>query len=458
MKLESDTLYIQWRNLTTCCPERCDPLWIDLRISPVSDPKLLAVIETAQAKPKSRASCGYDWFIADMGELLNQAGQDIIPRIGAGHLSLRYQTPVSLEGDKLFFDYFIVPKLSRASVFYVAPDVDFKVLKKRGRFRLSSFSRNILSFDLEQASYKMSEEGEDYYRMLNEHSEELPMPDSKIVRGRHNAAESEWMDLNLLASYRFTKDSVQLLYMPVDPNLMIPVLTPQDTHVWLDSNTERYLKRGRAKRKRRVYKSKRRYSPTVNITSASVLSGQYLEDLKTLKILEAGKMSAEDFTDKATGRNLVDDSETKAEKDQGLEDTQKEEDYNPYSTFIFSNPFPDTVRSSDPEDETRRTDPNREYLFSLTTDQGFLESWYVSVFDPITEEFLAKTIEEWQTDCIIDDINLLPGQYIPGLLRRGLTADDILYLSAQIGEGAPEAQIEQIVSDFLTKEVELRLR
>ena len=108
VKLESDTLYMQWRNLTTCCPERCDLRWIDLTISPVSDLSLLSTIEAAQAKPTSYAKWGYDWFITDMSELLGQENAHIVPRIGSGHLALRYQNPVDLEGDPLFFDYFII--------------------------------------------------------------------------------------------------------------------------------------------------------------------------------------------------------------------------------------------------------------------------------------------------------------------------------------------------------------
>lgn len=457
MKLESDTLYMQWRNLTTCCPERCDPRWIDLTISPVSDLSLLSTIEAAQAKPTSYAKWGYDWFITDMSELLGQENAHIVPRIGAGHLALRYQNPVDLEGAPLFFDYFIVPKMSRVTVGYASPDIGFKILKKRGRFRLKSFAKNALNFDLGKLASKMAEEGEDYYRLSQEYDSEIPMPNSKINKQKHNAAESEWLDLNLLAAYQFTKESVQLIYMPIDPSIMVPTLKPE-TSFWTATPADKSFKMLRIKRTSRKLRIKRRYSAPVGIVAASVLSGEYLEQMKTLAIFKLNKMPAEEFTDTVTDRKLLDDPGLKEGLKEALEDSQRDADYNPYQTFIFSEFYSNVVRSSDPEDETRKTDPNREHLFHLTTKQGFLTSWYVSIFDPISEQFLAKTLEEWQTECIIDEINLLPARYIPKLLLRGLTADQIIYLSAHIGEGTPDTQIETIVNEFLTEEQELRLR
>ena len=75
-----------------------------------------------------------------------------------------------------------------------------------------------------------------------------------------------------------------------------------------------------------------------------------------------------------------------------------------------------------------------------------------------SEEFAAKTLEEWQADCVIDGVELLPVEYLPRLLNRGLSSDQILFLSTQIKEGTPEAQVNTLVDAFINEETEVRLR
>ena len=82
----------------------------------------------------------------------------------------------------------------------------------------------------------------------------------------------------------------------------------------------------------------------------------------------------------------------------------------------------------------------------------------MTVYDSITEEFVSRTLEEWKTECRIDRVPLLPTGKIPGLLLRGLTPDQILALSASIGDGAPDSQIEAVINKFVLEELEVRIR
>ena len=197
MKLDSDTLYQQWRNLTAACPERCDPRWIDKLITPISDPVFLAKIQKAQEIPLGYADFGYDWFITDMEELREQDPYTIIPRVGAGHLTLKYQTPKDAGGQPYYFEYFIVPKTSRVSAAYVCADENFSPVKCSGRFIPSNYARSAVDFDLEHTAQRIAEEGDDFYKLQRDYETVPPMPDSALRRRRKNKAENEWVDLNL---------------------------------------------------------------------------------------------------------------------------------------------------------------------------------------------------------------------------------------------------------------------
>ena len=122
MKIESKTLYRQWRGLMACSPERCDPAWVDLSVVRTSDNDLIDKISRFQKKPKGRARFGYEWFIEDMAELRAQSASEISPHSGGQFLALRYQHPVGDDLDPLFYDFQIVPKLSRCSGAYAYVD------------------------------------------------------------------------------------------------------------------------------------------------------------------------------------------------------------------------------------------------------------------------------------------------------------------------------------------------
>jgi hypothetical protein len=460
VKLESDTLYRQWRNLTAACPDRCDPHWIDLSLTFITDSKLLAKVQRAQSEPSGYAEFGYAWFIADMVALQEQDKYAIIPRIGASSLTLKYQTPRDAQGEPYYFDYFIVPKLSRLSAAYVCADENFSPVKRSGRFVPSNYARSAVDFDVERAARRISEEGDDFYQLNRDYETKLPLPDESPRRRRKNQAENEWVDLNLIARYQFNKGSVQLLYMPVSPPVARPGVSDL-SNCWQDTTARPFTRRtsiARGKRIKKIRESEgeRTYSDPLMIT-ASVLMGGGL-DLSVLEKFTTVEMPDEEFTDMMTSRQVVDDAKLEELKETEIEDDDLDELFNPYHTFVFSKHFEERLRDSDPSHPNRAQDPNRATLFVPGQNMNFAKEWLVIIYDPIAEEFLPKTLSEWRTECRIDRVPLLPLDKIPALLLRGLTPDQILALSAAIGDDAPEEQIEVAVDKFISEELEARLR
>lgn len=446
MKLESDTLYQQWRNLTSFCPERCDPRWIDLALTPIDDPQLLTRIQTVQHERQKYAKFGYAWFITEMAELVERDPYAVIPRIGASHMALKYQMPQTPEGGSYFFDYFIVPKISRLSSAYVCPDEGFSPVRRSGRFIPSNYARSAVDFNLEDLARRIAEEGEDWYRLQRDYETDIPLPDEAPRRRRRNQAENQWIDLNLLASYRFNKGSVQVLYAPSDLKLMRAQL-PYVKNYWQDSEGRTYVKREYETKGKRVKKlwdadGDHSFSEPVMVTATVVLQGG--PDLSPLGELTDAEMPSEEFTDMVTDRKVVDDAKLDARKKIEAEDDQLDREFNPYRTFIFSKYAREVIGESDPFLAGR-------YL-------NFIKTWVVKVYDASVEGFVAKTLNAWQADCRIDRVPLVPIEKIPALLLRGLTPDQIIVLSSQLGEGVPEDQEKAIVDKFIREEIELRIR
>jgi len=460
MKLESDTLYRQWRNLTAACPERCDPRWIDLSLTFFSDEKLLAKIKSAQKEPSVYSEFGYAWFIADMTELQEQDQYSIIPRIGAGHLTLRYQTTRDSDGEPFHFDYFIVPKISRLSAAYVCPDDNFSPVRRSGRFVPSNYARSAVDFDLELTAQRISEEGDDFYQLHRDYETSLPLPDETPRRRRKNHAENEWIDLNLIARYQFNKNSVQLLYMPADSPTYNACLS-DIAKVWQDSPYRPFsrrssMARGKKIKKLREAEGERSYSDPLMVTATAVMEGEL--DLSSLTQLTTEELPSEEFTDMMTSRNVVDDTKLDDLKETEIADDDLDELFDPYHTFVFSKYFEERLRDSDPGHPNRARDPNRSTLFVPGQSLNFANEWIVGIYDAIAEEFVPKTLEAWRSDCRVDRVPLMSIDRIPALLLRGLTPDQILALSVEIGEGAPESQIEAAIDKFLHEEIEVRLR
>lgn len=459
MKLESDTLYRQWRNLILLCPERCDPNWVDFEVAPMMPCPVKEEILISQAKKTAYATIGYDWFLKDMGGLLNPEKSHITPKVGAGFLSLKYQ---AMPGST--YDYFIVPKLSRVMAGYACPDENFAVIKRSGRFTLTGFSKTKASFNLYELGHEIRNEGEEYYKLQEDFETEVPLPTEKPTQRRRNAAEAEWIDINLLASYRFNKESIQLLYGPVtgyatacclrDPFVQSGMRSrkPPNKKFFNKPNLASRLKGARGE------EAVKKVSAQILVTATSLWSGQFEEDYKKLSVLQEGGLSPEEYTDTVTGRTLISDETLTKAREQEEDDNKDFLAQNPNETFIFSGEYKRVMRSSDPRDPGREKDFNRGWLFLDTSYINIAKEWYVAVYDIASEAFIPKTLAEWRIDCIIDDISLLPDKYMPSLLNRGLTSDQILLLSLQISEATPEAQVKEIVEQFISEEVKVRLR
>ena len=459
MKLESDTLYRQWRNLILLCPERCDPNWVDFEVAPMMPCSVKEEILASQSKQTAYADIGYGWFLRDMSGLLDTEKSYITPKIGAGFLSLKYQ---AVSGAT--YAYFIVPKLSRVSAGYACPDENFAVIKRSGRFTLTGFSKTKASFNLYELGHELRNEGEEYYKLQAEYETELPLPTEKPVQRRRNAAETEWIDINLLAAYQFNKDSVQLLYGPVtgpaskgclrDPFVQSGMRSRKPSNKKF-SNKADFLSNFKNTQDDNTVK---KVSIQILVTATSLWSGQFEEDYKKLAELRVNSLSPEEYTDAVTGRDLISDEGITQAREQAEDANKDFLAHDPDETFIFSSGYARVMRASDPRDPGREKDFNRGLLFS---DLGYVDitkEWYVAVYDLASDKFIPKTLSEWRIDCVIDEVSLMPDKYIPELLNRGLTSDQILLLSLQISEATPEAQAKELIEKFISEEAELRLR
>lgn len=466
MKINSETLYRQWHNLTTICPGRCDPNWIDLGKTNISDEKLLADIESAQESAISGVPKGYGWFIEDMASLLKEHPSEVVPRVGSSKLQLRYQAPMDNDGNALFFEYYIVPKVSRVCAPFACPGNNFSTVKRAGRFSLSSVASSRTSFDPEAVRHMMKENGPDYYLINREYLTEPPMPTdlSRGSRGAVSSAETEWMDLNLLANFQFNRDSVALLYLPVTGKCRDTTLTEKEVVVQRRSYYNQKLKYLPAEM---IHASRigtikgawdKRYSNTVKITAMSAMYGT--SDIELAKIAEefSELMSAEAFTDVVTERDMISDETISKATADYYEDQDQEEAYDPLSAFIFSVRREGMPRDPDPSHPSRKEDSNRGRLFGPPVQGSLIEAWYVKVFDAASGEFIPKTVEEWMIDCLIDDVRVVNKDRVVSLLDRGLSIDNILYISSLVDEATPEKQFEEVVKEFIEEEHKLNLR
>jgi len=457
MKITSDTLYAQWRNITTLCPNRCDLRWIDLNITPVVDPEILAAITEAQARP-GQALYGYDFFLSQIGELIDEHAVATIPRIGAAYLPLKYQKVTDEAGQVDLYDYCIVPKLSRVSAIYAAPDVNFKVLKAKHRFSHRTLSNSKMKFNRRSLQYLIDNEGDDYQQLHREYNTAPPLPTQQPGRPRRASAEAVWLDLNLLAAYTFTKDSVQLLYMP-----MTGAACESALHSAIGKSPTKdiggQVMQGPKQVGRSVKnKAQALYSEDLLITASTLLDGGVDNLIRALKPTKMKGIPAEDFTDLATGRGLTDNKDLKkARREAELDELESAVDED-LSAFVFSAHHPIILRNPDPRHASREGDHNPNFLFGYESEFNPTVDWVASVYDEFSGDFVGKTLPEWQTECLIEGKPLMPLEYIPDLFNRGLTSDDVLYLSTLINDATPKEQVNLIIEEFLRTEAELRLR
>lgn len=459
MKITSDTLYAQWRNITTLCPERCDLRWIDLEVTPIASQAVLDAIEQAQARP-GQAKYGYDFFLAQIGELADEQAISIVPRIGASHLPLRYQKVKDEKGKVYFYDYCIVPKLSRVSAVYMAPDNNFKTVRPKHRFTPRMFAHTKTKFDREALQYLIANEGEDYYQIEKEYDSDIPLPTEPPARQRRGTAEHQWMDLNLLAEYTFTKDSVQLLYLPMSgPATEAALHSAIAKVVMKDAFGNGMHGPKQIGQAVKAQAAQSLYSDDLLITANKLLSEDVDQLIRKLKPEKVKGIPTEDFTDAATGRNLANNPELARARREAKMDAEEAQMLNEgLAAFVFSNLHNTILRHPDPRHESREGDHNPGYLFGYEAEFNPINGWVASVYDEFSDDFVAKTLPEWQTECLIAGQPLMPLKYIPDLFNRGLTSDNILYLSTLINENTPEEQAHLIIEAFFQEEAELRLR
>ena len=451
MKITSDTLYHQWRSITSLGPERCDPRWIDLNLCPISDPTLLAEVETCQAEP-THCDYGYAYFLAEMGELASESQHSSIPRINAGHLALKYQRFFAGEDSEYFYDYMIVPKVSRLSPLYVSPDYDFPVILAATRFTQTTVNKGNSSTNSKR-----------YQTAYDEEIPEVTDRPKRTRRGKGGTAEQEWIGLNLLANYRYTKETVQLLYMPTSGTLYsdalasdAKILTAGQINAMAEPiTTPKLTQQDLAAKHVGV---ERWHSDLLVITANDILAGSCDALLSGLKIKNRKGFSPEQYTDAVAGRDLTEDgaiAEIRADKKLEAEQAIEE---GIVGKFIFSENFPTLMRHASPKSLSRQGDSNPDYLFGHGPELDPVNTPRITVFDVITEAFVSRTLEEWQTDCRLDDIALMPLHLIPDLLNRGLSADDILYLSTHINEATPNEQAQTMITEFINSEAQVNLR
>ncbi len=459
MKITSDTLYTQWRSLTTLCPKRCDPRWIDLSITPIVEGEFLDAVMASQASAKG--VCGYEFFLSEISELLEEMSALTIPKVGAGHLSMKYQAPKDKNGDAYFYDYFIVPKLSRVSSIHMAPDDGFSLLKRQGRFTLAAFGTDARQLLPSKLHKKITEDYFDEQYSVEDYENLPPLPDSALTIPRRGTAEQEWFDLLLLANYVYTKNSVQLLYMPVSGPAYDEVGLHDDIAQvsCVDSPRDRLPVYQKATLRERPDHGRKFHSPDVYVTANALIETGWETLIAPLRDRKHKGFSPEEFTDAVSDRELVNDRHIREHRNDAQFDQQEFMANNPLKSFIFSRGYPTVIRDANPAHPSRNDDDNKEYLYQWDViQQDPVGNFMVSVYDKISNQFVSRSLPEWQTECLIDNVPLMPLQLIPDILSRGATVDDILYLSTMINQATPEEQAGQIVEKFFTEEAQLRLR
>jgi hypothetical protein len=459
MIIDSDTLYFQWRNLTSLCPERFDFRWLDLDVCPTSDAELIAAVALKQSEP-TYCEYGYAYFLMEMGELIGESKKNSVPKLNAGHLAFKYQN--FEPGIASNYDYVMVPKQSRLSPLYMAPDLNFRPLNYTGRFKPLLKSKGA-SRERMGALQRSSIDSDSYLKSAETYNDELvDLIDSpKLIR--YGSAEQEWVGLNLIANYRYTKETVQLLYLPTQGILYSDGLS-EDEDIIAEAD-KRAAKPVKVRAKGLTFKdvkgtkdgAQRWYSPLLTLTCNDMLAGTCDTQLAGLKAPSTLGISPEQYTDAVSTRNTSDEdiAELRAEKAQ---EAEAEEQTASATKFIFSNSFATTIRDPQPNADSRKDDFNSDYLFDCGDDLDPVTPIRITVFDSVERAFVSKTLDEWEVECMLDDIALMPISRIPNLMRKGFSAEDLLYLSTKINEDTPEEQAKMLEDEFIREEVELTLR
>jgi hypothetical protein len=461
MIIDSETLYFQWRNLTSMCPERFDLRWLDLDVCPTSDEDLIEAVTLKQSEP-THCEYGYAYFLMEMGELIGESKKISIPKLNAGYLALKYQnfaTDVLME-----YDYVIVPKLSRISPLYMSPDEGFTTINSTGRFkplpkskgvsreRMGALQRNSIDSD-----------SDSYFKSIETYNDELvDLIDSPKLT-RHGSAEQEWIGLNLVANYRYTKDTVQLLYLPTEGILYSGGLSEDEGIIANARKKAAKPTRVRAKGltgqdvKGTKDGAQRWYSQLLTLTSNDMLAGTCDAQLASLQAPRNLGLSPEQYTDAVSTRDTSDEDIAEL-RDEKTQEAQAEEESATATKFIFSNSFSTVVRDAAPSSASRRDDFNTDYLFDCGDDLDPVRPIRITVFDAVEKAFVSKTLEEWELECMLDDVALMPISRIPSLMRKGFSAEDLLHLSTKINADTPESQAKMLEDEFIREEVALTLR
>jgi hypothetical protein len=457
--IDSDTLYFQWRNLTSLCPERFDLRWLDLDVCPTSDADLIRAVALKQSEP-THCEYGYAYFLMEMGELIGEAKKTSVPKLNAGHLALKYQNfapDVAID-----YDYVIVPKLSRISPLYMAPQDDFKPVNSTGRFKPLPSSLGS-SRERMGALQRSSIDSETYLKSIETYDDELVDLIDNPKLTRQTSAEQEWVGLNLIANYRYTKDTVQLLYLPTRGTLYSDGLA-EDDGIFVKAkkkkaNTVKVRAKGISFQDVKGTKdgAQRWYSALLVLTSNDMLAGACDTQLAELQHPSNLGLSPEQYTDAVSTRHTSEEdiAELRAEK---IQEAEAEEQSAAVTKFIFSNSFSTVVREAAPSADSRRGDFNTDYLFNCGDDLDPVRPIRITVFDAVEKAFVSKTLDEWELECMLDDVALMPISRIPNLMQKGFSAEDLLHLSTKINADTPEAQAKILEDEFIREEVALTLR
>jgi hypothetical protein len=397
----------------------------------------------------------------EMGELIGESKKASVPKLNAGYLALKYQnfaTDVAID-----YDYVIVPKLSRISPLYMSPDANFTTVNYTGRFKPLSNRRGVSRERMGALQHGSIDSGT-YFKSMETYDDELVdlIDNPKLVR--HGSAEQEWIGLNLIANYRYTKDTVQLLYLPTRGILYSESLA-EDAEILANPRNKKKAKPSKARAKGLTLQdvrstkegAQRWYSSLLVLTSNDILAGTCDTQLAGLQQPSNLGLSPEQYTDAVSARHTSEEdiAELRAEK---TEEAEAEEQSAAITKFIFSGSFDTVVRDAAPSAASRKGDFNTDYLFDCGDDLDPVRPIRITVFDEVEKAFVSKTLEEWEVECMLDDIALMPISRIPDLMRRGFSAEDLLHLSTKINADTPEAQAKILEDEFIREEVELTLR